>query len=201
MIASWRLIAPGRRYLPPPVPDDPVVRQLRELAARDRADERNPGDWSGEERERWLDGVRAQRALMAYYEPVRWPERLLAPPAWRDEVILIAVTTLIAAVGEHAPDTWRLALAVTPLWHIEERLDTRARRRSAARRGLTPETMPRRATVSGALFYVTATLGPWTWRKLRQKPASASPSWTFALAIRIIVALNERRSWRHACRR
>jgi hypothetical protein len=51
---------------------------------------------------------------------------LLAPPAWRDEIILIAATTLIAAVGKHAPDTWWLALAVMPLWHIEERLDTRA---------------------------------------------------------------------------
>ncbi|MDA0158782.1 hypothetical protein OM076_00780 [Solirubrobacter ginsenosidimutans] len=60
--------------------------------------------------------------------------------------------------------------------------------------------MPRRATVSGALFYVAATLGPWAWRKLGQKPAPASPPWTFYLTIRIIVALNERRSWRKECR-
>jgi hypothetical protein len=171
---------------------------LRALAARDRVEGRVPGDWSGEKRARWLGGLRAQRALMAYYEPVRWPERLLAPPAWRDEAILIAVTTLIAAVAEHAPDTWWLALAVAPLWHIEERLDTHARRRSASRLGLTPETMPRRATVSGALFYVAAVLGPWAWRRLRQKPSPASPRWTFYLTIRIIVALNERRSWRQA---
>src|SRR3954468_6201693 len=76
---SWRLITPARRYSPPPAPDDPVASALRELAARDRAAGRRPGDWSSEERERWLDGYRAQRTLMAFYEPVRWPDRVLAP--------------------------------------------------------------------------------------------------------------------------
>src|SRR4051794_13803667 len=110
MSDSWRLIAPTRRYLLPPAPDDPVAGELRKLAARDRAAGRGPGDWSREERERWRIGLRAQRAVMAFYDPVRWPERLLTPPAWRDQIVMIAVGTLISALGENRPDTVRFAL-------------------------------------------------------------------------------------------
>src|SRR4051812_13410312 len=149
MSASWRLITPGRGYRPPPGPDDPVASALRDLALRDRAAGRNPGDWSGEERARWLNGMRGQRDLMAFYEPVRWPERPEAPAAWRDEVVLIALMTLLAGLGEHLPDTWWCALALLPVWEMAGKLDTRARRRSAVRLGLTAETVPRHAPVSG----------------------------------------------------
>jgi hypothetical protein len=201
MIGAWALITPGRRYLPPLAPDDPLASELRELAARDRAAGRGPKDWSSEERERLLGGFRAQRALMAFYEPVRWPERLLAPPAWRDEVVLIALATVIAALGEHVPDSLWFALAVMPLWHVTDEFEAGGRRRSARRLGLTSETVPRRAALSGGMFYLAATLGPWTWRKLRHKPVPASQPWTFVLASRIIAGLNERRSWRRAYRR
>jgi hypothetical protein len=201
MNGSWRLITPGRRYLPPPAPDDPVVSELRELAMRDRAAERGPADWSSEERERWLAGFRAQRARMAFYDPVRWPDQMLTPPAWQDEIVLIAVATLLAALGERVPDTLWFALAMLPVWHVVDEFETRARRRSADRVGRAPETVPRRATVSGALFYSAATLGSWMWRKLHRKPVSASPPWPFVAASRIIAAVNERRSWRRANRR
>ena len=201
MQAAWRLITMGRRYLPPAAPDDPVAGELRRLAERDRAAGVVPGDWSGEERERWLTGLRGQRTLMAFYEPVRWPDRVLAPPAWRDEAVLIAVATLMAAVSERLPDTLWFALAVTPVWHVLDGFETRARRRSAARLGVTPETLPRQAATSGALFYAAATLGPWAWRKLRLVYVPASPSWTFFLAARMIYAVGERRSWRSAYRR
>jgi hypothetical protein len=197
MNGSWRLITAGRRYLPPASADDPVAHELRTLAERDRAAGRTPADWSSEERERWRGHY---RALMTFYDPVRWPERLLAPPAWRDEAVLIAMATLIAALGERMPDTLWFARALLPVWHVMDAFDERARRRSAARLGLTAETMPRNGAISGALFHMAATLGPWTWRKLRRKPVPASPPWATYLAARTIYAINERRSWRRAVR-
>ena len=108
-----------------------------------------------------------------------------------------------AAVDSHrrlnaSGDTFWFALAVTPLWHVAEKFETGARLRSAGWLGLTPETVPRRARLSGGMFYFAATVGPWAWRKLRQRPVLNSPPWTFVLASRIIAALDERRSWRRA---
>src|SRR3954453_24001405 len=104
---------------------------------RRRAPGRVPGDWSREERELWLGGYRGQRALMMFYDPVRWPDRVLAPPAWRDEAVLIVLTTRIGALGERMPDALWFALVLMPVWDVMEAFDTRARRRSAARLGLT----------------------------------------------------------------
>jgi hypothetical protein len=60
--------------------------------------------------------------------------------------------------------------------------------------------MPRHGAISGSLFYATATIGPWTWRKLRRKAMPSPPPWTLYLATRTIYAINERRSWRRAYR-
>ena len=157
-----------------------------------------PGDWSTAEQKRWLHGLRGQRAVMASYNPVRWPERMLAPPAWRDEIVLIALATLLTALSQHLPEALWCAVALQPLWHVVEQFETRARRRSATRLRLTPEALPRQRTVSGGLFYFAGTLGPWGWRKLTGRPEPASRSWTFFLAARLIAAIDERRSWRRA---
>lgn len=133
MQAAWRLITTGRRYLPPPAPDDPIAGELRKLAERDRAAGVVPGDWSGEERERWLKGLRGQRTLMAFYEPVRWPDRVLAPPAWRDEAVLIAAATLGPWAWrklrhEYVPasPSWTFFLAARIIYAIGERRSWRS---------------------------------------------------------------------------
>jgi hypothetical protein len=87
-----------------------------------------------------------------------------------------------------------------PVWHVLDEADRHARRRQAARLGLTWETAPLHAQPSGALFYFAASLGPWTVRKLLRRPAPWRMSWSFYLAMRIIGAVKERRSWRAAMR-
>jgi hypothetical protein len=37
---------------------------------------------------------------MAFYDPVRWPERVLAPPAITDKAVLITIATVYAALTE-----------------------------------------------------------------------------------------------------
>ena len=200
MCGSWRLIIPGRRYLPPAASDDANAVELRALARRDLAAGRTPGDWSDDERERLLGSLRAQRELMAFYEPVRWPERVLAPPAISDEAVLIAIATVFAALSERAPDTLAAVFAMQPMWNALERLDLQARRRSAMRLDLTAESLPQRATVSGSLFLAVGTLAPWAWRRLRGEPSVGSMPWSTYLASRIVAAVDERRSWRRASR-
>ena len=71
--------------------------------------------------------------------------------------------------------------------------------RSAARLGLTWETAPILSSPSGGWFYFAASVGPWTYRKLRRKPAKAwRMSWSFYLAMRIVSTVKERHSWRAA---
>jgi hypothetical protein len=164
MSGSWRLIRPGRRYVPPAASDDPIAIELRSLAQRDLAAGRTLGDWSDDERERLLGDRRGQRALMAFYEPVRWPDRVSAPPAVTDD------------------------------------LEQQARRRSAARLGLTPESLPGRAGVNGSLFVVLLTLAQWVWRRLHGETLPGSTPWSMYLATRLVTAVDERRSWRRALR-
>ncbi|MDA0138604.1 hypothetical protein [Solirubrobacter deserti] len=201
MRGAWRLITPGRRYHPPVAADDPVARELRALAERDRAAGTTIGDWSQQERERWLKGFAGWRLVRAHYDPVRHPEKLDAPPAWTDELVLLLVVTLVAAYTDRLPDAAWTMVVFGPLWHAMTALEEAARRRSARRLGLTPETLPRAATVSGAAFLVPLTLGPWTWRKLRGESTRRDrQTWAFYLAARVIAVVNERRSWRQATR-
>ncbi len=189
---------PGRRYVPPAASDDANAVGLRALARRDLAAGHTPADWSAGERERWLGGLQAQRDLMAFYEPVRWPDRVLAPPALTDEAVLIAIATVFAALSERTPDTLAAVFALQPMWNAVERLELQARRRSAIRLGLSAESLPRRATVSGSLFLALGTLAPWAWRRLRGEPSVGSMPWSTYLATRIVAAVDERRSWRRA---
>lgn len=57
--ATWTLVRTGRLYRRPPPVDDPVASELRALAARDRAADHGPADWSDEGRDRWLAGMKA----------------------------------------------------------------------------------------------------------------------------------------------
>jgi hypothetical protein len=201
MSGSWRLILPGRRYVPPAAPDDAVAVELRSLARRDLAAGRTPRDWSDDERERLLGDRRRQRALMDFYDPVRWPDRVLAPPAVTDEGMLITIATVFAALAERKPDALWAVFAMQPMWGVYEHLEQQARRRSAARLGLTAESLPRRATISGSLFIVPLILAPWVSRRLQGETLPASMPWSVYLASRIVAAIDERRSWRRALRR
>ncbi len=105
----------------------------------------------------------------------------------------------LAAVGEGRDDTLWWAIALIPVWHVLDKFDERARRRSAARLGLTWQTAPILSSPSGGLFYFAASLGPWTYRTLRGKPATAGRlPWSFYVAMRIVSAVKERHSWRAA---
>src|SRR4051812_50129897 len=107
MSGSWRLILPGRRYVPPAASDDAVAVELRSLARRDLAAGRTPRDWSDDERERLLGDRRRQRALMDFYDPVRWPDRVLAPPAGTDGGMLITNAPAFSPpAGGKPPAPW-----------------------------------------------------------------------------------------------
>jgi hypothetical protein len=200
MRGSWRLISPVRTYRPPVTGDEPGAAELRALAERDLAAGRTVKDWTDAERERWLHGGMTKSLFFArHYNAVRHPEPPLAPPRWRDELILLTITTALTALSLQREDTWFWAVAWMPVWHVLNKAETRARRRQAARLGLTSETAPIHAGPSGALFYFAASLGPWTLRKLLRRPATSwRMSWSFYLAMRIIGAVRERRSWRTA---
>lgn len=200
MTGRWGLFRPGRRYRRPPALDDPVAKEWRALAARDRAANEDLADWSEEERERWMDGMRSQRAIAAYYTPARWPERIQAPPAWRDELLIIAAgVALAAALSDQRPDTVWAATVFYPAWSALDDLDTELRRRSARRLGVTAERLPPASTVYGGIFFFAGTFGPWAWRKFRGEP-TPHPPWHVHLAGRLISAVNERRSWNAATR-
>ncbi|MDA0172594.1 hypothetical protein OJ998_26060 [Solirubrobacter taibaiensis] len=199
--ATWTLVRTGRLYRRPSAPDDPVACELRALAARDRAAGRELADWSDEERERWMGGMEAQRALVAYYNPARWPERIEAPTPWRDELLVIAASVVLAAALEgRVPDTALAAYLLYPAQGAIGGLDRTLRRRSAFRLGLTAETAPRPSTINGGLFFFAATLGQFAWRQYRGNATHRMP-WPVFLAMRLIYAVNERRSWNAATRR
>jgi hypothetical protein len=199
MRGSWRLITPGRNYRPPVTGDEPGAAELRALAERDLAAGHTVKDWTDAERERWLLGLRKSRFFARHYNPIRHPEPPLAPPRWRDELVLIAALTALTVLSEQRAETLAWAIALMPAWHVLDEADKHARRRSAARLGLTWETAPIHCSPSGGLFYFVASLGPWTWRKLRGQPdESWRMSWSFYLAMRIVSAVSERRSWRAA---
>ena len=197
MTGNWYLIRPGRRYRRPPAPDDPVARELRAMAARDRAADRGHADWPEEERERWLP---EWRAVSAYYDPARRPERIQAPLRWRDELVSIAVVvTLHGVVERRLPNAWWVAIVMHPAWESTRRLERELRRRSARRLGLTPETVPPLSTIYGGWFYFAGLLATLVWSSARGEPVPR-PSWPVYLAARIILAVNERQSWRAATR-
>jgi hypothetical protein len=200
MTANWSLIQPGRRYSRVPAPDNPVARELRALATRDRAAGSEPADWPQEERERWMGDMRSSRAYMAYYEPARWPERIQAPMAWPEELLLIALSVaLTAALSDPLPEALWVAIVLHPTWEALGGIETELRRRSARRLGVTPETLPPLSTVYGGIFFFAGTLGTLTWRT-RRGPRATRTRWHLYLAIRLISAVNERRSWRQATR-
>ena len=199
MRGSWRLITPGRNYRPAPTGDEPGAAELRALAHRDLAAGRTVKDWTDAERERWLLGQRKYQFFARHYNPIRHPEPPLAPPRWRDELVLIAMPAALAALNEQRAETLPWAIALMPAWSVLDKADEHVRRRSAARLGLTWETAPVQSRPSGVWLYFAASVGPWTWRRLRGRPTpSTRMSWSFYLAMRIISAVKERHSWRAA---
>jgi hypothetical protein len=115
--------------------------------------------------------------------------------------VLIAIATVFAALAERKPDALPNVLAMQPMWSVYERLEQQARRRSAGRLGLTPESLPLRASVTGSLFVVLLTLAPWAWRRLHGETLPKAMPWDLYLAARVVATLEERRSWRRALRR
>jgi hypothetical protein len=196
-MSYWRLIVPGVRYRPAPTPDDPVARDARETAARDLEAGHGPKDWPPEELHRRLEDRRGYWTWHRSYYTARWPERLLAPASWPDQLLLIALSTLIAA---HATDTWASVLALLPLQNAVDRLEHTARLRSATRLGVTPETMPLSGSAGPAWLSGTVWIGAWLWRKVRGEPQPVAMSWPAYLAMRLVNAVIERRSWRRAYR-
>ena len=196
--ATWTLVRWGRRYRRPPPVDDPVASELRALAARDRAADHGPADWSDEERDRWLTDMKTHRAYGTYYTPARWPERIEAPTPWRDQLLVIAAdVALTAALARRVPDTAVATYLTYPAHHAILELDGELRRRSARRLGLTAETAPPSSTVHGSLFFFAGMLGELVWRRCRGQP-TPSMSWPAFLAMRLVYAVNERRSWNAA---
>jgi hypothetical protein len=170
---------------------------LRALAARDRAAGQGPADWSDAERERWLTGREGFRAVSAYYDPARYPERIQAPMEWKHEIVAIVASVALAAALD-GRSLWTVVV-LQPTWDALDDLSVELRRRSARRLGVTAEDVPPPSTHGGWLF-VAVMLGPWAWRKLQRKPPLRT-SWQQILAFRIISAIDERRSWTEATRR
>jgi hypothetical protein len=98
--------------------------------------------------------MQSQRAVAAYYDPARWPERIQAPAAWPEELLVIAAAVaLTAALGDHLPDMLWAAIVLYPAWDALDGLHAELRRRSARRLGVTAETLPPSSTVyGGGLF-------------------------------------------------
>jgi hypothetical protein len=193
---SWTLVRPGRRYRKLPALDDPTACELRALAARDRAADQGPADWSAEERDRWLTGRHGFHSMRAYYDPARWPERIEAPMAWRDELVVIFASVALTAFQDRV-DSLRAISVLYPTGKALDELVSELRRRSARHVGLTAESVPPASTVHGGWLFFAGTIGPWTWRKLRGERTPSMP-WEVFLAMRLILAVNERRSWREA---
>ena len=95
------------------------------------------------------------------------------------------------------PDTLWAALLLYPAWEAISGLDAELRRRSALRLGLTAETVPRSSTVTRGTVLLRGNVGTLVWRKYRGKPTPRMP-WPVFLAMRLIYAVNERRSWNAA---
>jgi len=143
-----------------------------------------------------MNGTRSHHAVFAYYNPARWPERIEAPMAWREELVLIVASVALAAVlDDHLPDSLWAASVLYPAWHALDGLDAELRRRSARRLGVTAESVPPASTVYGGVFFFAGMFGPWAWRKFRGEATPPTP-WHVYLAGRLISAVNERRSWR-----
>jgi hypothetical protein len=59
--------------------------------------------------------------------------------------------------------------------------------------------MPQSAESGAARLSGLALLVPWAWRKAHGRPTPIDP-WSVYLAMRLVNAINERRSWRRAYR-
>ena len=183
----WFLVQPPVRAYRA-ASDDELAAEARRLAARDREAGVVPRDWPREELERRKADLREYQRLMQSYAPARWPEKhLLAPPSWPAQLALMAIATLLLALGDHA----EVALAF-PVWEAMEPLEKDARRRSAERLGVTAANVPWPA--------VPATLFPYLAATVATGLRGERPTWPVYLAGRVIGAVNERRSWRRAYR-
>ncbi len=190
-------------YRPAPPPDDPIVKEARTRAWRDRDAGTGPDDWPIEQREAWKDDHKAHHALVREYRVARYPDRLSAPAAWYDEIVVIAAGTLLLALTPDA-DGWRSAILVAFVAAHAQRpanaFGTAARRRSARRHGLTIATAPRRRWPEVWTAHVAGSLAYSLWRRARHAPRTPKYPWELWLANSLVAAVNERRSWRRAYR-
>ena len=191
-----------RRYRPAP-PDTPEERELRRRAARDRDAGIEPKDWPEADREAWKDDPKGHLRRMRSYEIARHPERLEAPVPWLEQIPLLALNTALWATGDNT-FSWRGLRQTAVLWPVislSTRWQTSARQRAAQRLGVTPRTAPR-PIIGGDLLLLVLALPPLElWRRARGRPPHEKLPWATWLAVEIVKAVDERRSYASALRR
>ena len=146
-----------------------------------------------------MSDAKARRAYIAYYTPARWPERIQAPTPWRDQALVIAAdVALTAALAGRVPETAVATYLTYPAHHAILELDGELRRRSARRLGLTAETAPPSSTVQAGSFPLRGHVRRVRVAQVPRGNPTPPMRWPVFLAMRLVYAVNERRSWNAA---